>query len=115
MRFDKRRRTVLVEGGKKHVRRHDGGDARVDRRLERHELDLAQPLGRMLDQRQLEVRVGARVAVPGKMLAARRDPFGLQRPDDGGAQPRDLLGFSASARSPMTGFFGLVWTSSTGA
>ena len=42
----------------------------------------AQPLGRMLDERQLEMRIGAGVAVPGKMLAARRDALGLQRPDD---------------------------------
>ena len=47
---------------------------------------------RMLDQRQLEMRVGARVAVSGKVLAARRDPFGLQRADDGAAEPRDLFG-----------------------
>ena len=77
---------------------------------------LAQPLDRMLDERQLEVRIGARVAVTREMLAARRDPFGLQPPDDGArraARPRPAV--SASARSPITGFFGLVWTSSTGA
>ena len=32
-----------------------------------------EPIGRMLDQRQLEVRVGAGVAVPGKVLAAGGD------------------------------------------
>ena len=52
----------------------------------------AQPLERMLDQRQLEVRIGAGVAVPRKMLAAGRDALALQRADDGGAEPRHLLG-----------------------
>ena len=39
----------------------------------------AQPVGRMLDERQLEMRIGARVAVPGKMLAAGGDALRLQR------------------------------------
>ena len=78
--------------GTKHVRGHDRRDAGVDGGLERHELDLAQPIGRMLDERQLEMRIGARVAVAGKMLAARGDAFRLQRPDDRAAEPRDLLG-----------------------
>ena len=33
----------------------------------------SQPIGRMLDERQLEMRIGARVAMPGKVLAARGD------------------------------------------
>ena len=111
-----RRRPLLVERRHEHVRRHDGGDARLDRGPERHELDLAQPIGRMLDERQLEMRVGARVAVTGKVLAARGDALRLQRRGRSRARaapPRRPR--SASARSPMTGFFGFVWTSSTGA
>ena len=44
---------------------------RLDSRLERDEFHLPKTVGRMLDQRQLEVRVGAGIAVPGEMLAAR--------------------------------------------
>ena len=116
MRRDKRRRPRLVERRHQHVRGHDRRDAGLDGGLERHELDLAQPIGRVLDERQLEMRIGARVAVPGKVLAAGGDALRLQRPDDRRAPRRATSSaFSASARSPMTGFFGLVWMSSTGA
>ncbi len=64
----------------------------LDGRAERHELDGVEPVGRMLDERQLVVRVGARVAVPGKVLAARRNARLLQRRDDPLAQPGDVLG-----------------------
>ena len=87
-----RRRTLLVERRHQDVRRHDRRDAGRDRRLERHELDASQPIGRMLDERQLEMRVDAGVAVPGKVLAARGDALGLQRPDDRRAEPGDVLG-----------------------
>ena len=46
----------------------------------------------MLDQRQLEVRVGAGVAVTGKVLAAGGDPLALQRFDDHPPQTRDVFG-----------------------
>ena len=59
IRLRQRRRPLLVERRHEHVRRHDRRDAGVDRRLERHELDRAQPIGRMLDERQLEMRIGA--------------------------------------------------------
>ena len=49
-------------------------------------------IGRMLDERQLVMRVDARVAVPGKMLAAGGNALGLQRPDDRAAEPRDVFG-----------------------
>ncbi len=116
MRFDSVAGTLLVEGRNEHVGRHDGRHAGLDRRPERHELDLAQPLGRMLDERQLEVGIGAGVAMPGKVLAARGDALPLKRPDDRAPRAARLpRRFSASARSPMTGFFGLVWMSRTGA
>jgi len=74
------------------VRGHDRRDAGLDRGGERQKLDAPQPIGRMLDERQLEMRVRARVAVAGKMLAAGRDAFALQRPDDRCAQASDVLG-----------------------
>ena len=67
-----------------------------------------EPIGRMLDQRQLEVRVGAGVAVPGKVLAAGRDALApaasrmIAAPSRATSSAR-----SASARSPITGFFGI--------
>ena len=48
--------------------------------------------GAMLDERQLVVRVGARVAMAGKVLAARRDPRPLQRRDDPSPEPGDVVG-----------------------
>ena len=65
---------------------------RLDRRPERHELDRVEPIGRMLDERQLEVRVGAGVAVPGKVLAAGRDAFACSVSMMHRAEPRDILG-----------------------
>ena len=59
---------------------------------------LAQPIGRMLDERQLEMRVGARVAMPGKVLAAGGDAFLLQRADDRAPEPRHVLGLLRRAR-----------------
>ena len=116
MRRDSVAGPLFVERRHQHVRGHDRRDAGLDGGLERHELDRAQPIGRMLDERQLEVRIGARVAVPREVLAARGDALRLQRPHDR-ARPAAATSsaFSASARSPMTGFFGLVWMSSTGA
>ena len=90
MRFDSVAGRFSSSAGSKDVRRHDRGDAGLDGGSERQELDLAQPFRRVLDERQLEMRVGARVAVSGKMLAARGDALGLQRPDDGGPEPRDI-------------------------
>ena len=74
-----RRRPLLVERRHQHVRGHDERDLLGDRGAERLELDRAQAIGRMLDERQLEVRVGAGVAVAGKMLAAGGQAGALQR------------------------------------
>ena len=46
----------------------------------------------MFDERQLVMRIGAGVAVTGKMLAARGDPFRLQRRMIAATQPGDVLG-----------------------
>ena len=45
----------------------------------------------MLDQRQLEMRVGAGIAMPGKVLAACGDAILLQHLDEDLAKPRDFL------------------------
>ncbi len=55
------------------------------------------------------------VAVPGEVLAAGGDPAALQTLGERDAQPRHLAGSAPKLRSPMTGFAGLVSTSSTGA
>src|SRR5438105_3477598 len=45
----------------------------------------------MLDERQLVMRISARVTVPWKMLAARSDAVALQRPYDRRAEPRHIV------------------------
>ena len=50
---DRRRqrpRVLLVERRDQDVRGHDRGHVRLDRRLERHELDTLDPIGRMIDE-----------------------------------------------------------------
>ena len=54
---------------------------------------LAQPRERMLDERELEMRVGARVAMTRKVFPAGGDTLGLQSANDCGAQPRHVGGF----------------------
>ncbi len=56
------------------------------------QLDPAQAVGRMLHERQLEVGVGARVAVPRKVLAARRNPMLLERRDNRHTQSSHRIG-----------------------
>jgi len=68
------------------MRRHDGRDLRLDGGPEGLQLNVAQPLDRMLDDRQLLVRIDRRIAVARKVLAAGRDAFGLESPDDGRAE-----------------------------
>ena len=87
-----RRGAFLVERRHQDVRGHDRRHAGLNRRLEWQEFHAAETVRRMLHDRQLEMGVGARVAVTGEMFAARRDALGLQRPHDGAAEPRSLLG-----------------------
>ena len=76
-------------------------------RAERHELDGVEPSPVVFDHGQRFVRVHARVAVSGKVLAARRDAEALQRAHDRRAKPPDDVWIvSTSARSPITGFCG---------
>ncbi len=81
--------TLFIERRDQQVRGHDAGHARGNRRPERHELDRFQPIGRMLDERHLVVGVDARIAVPGKMLAAGGDACSLQGLDDDRPEPCD--------------------------
>ena len=68
------------------------------------------------DARQGVVRVGVRVAVAGKVLAAGQNARILLKPAHGRrAQRGDEQGSSPYARSPMTGLCGLLLTSRTGA
>ena len=92
-----RRRLVGVELRQQHVRRHDGARAGLDRGQERAQLALAQLLERQVDDRQREVRVLRRVAVPGEVLRAHRDALGLVCGDPGRGVGADELGVGAEA------------------
>ena len=61
-----------------HHERHLG----AHRLAKRDALDPANPIGRMLDERQLEVGVHRRVAVTGKVLAAGGNAVVLQTAND---------------------------------
>ena len=87
-----RRGPPLVERRHQDVGRHDERDLFSDRRAERLEFDGTQPIGRMLDERQFEMRVGAGIAMTGKVLAARREPCALQRADDHPPELRHIFG-----------------------
>ena len=86
-----RGRLLLIDRRHEHVRGHDESHTLPDRGFKRHALDAADPVGRMLHNREVQMRIDRRVAVPGEMLAARRDAVALQSVDDGGAKRRNLL------------------------
>ena len=89
---------VFVDRGHQDVRRHDEGDVFANGGAKWHELDRAESIGRLIDERQLEMRIGTCVAVTRKMLAARRYAFALQGADDDAAQTRNFFGlFSEGA------------------
>ena len=73
------------------MRGHDAGNTGGNRRLERHELDRLEPVGRMLDERHFVMGVDTGIAVPGKMLAAGGDTFPLQGLDDDRSEPGDVF------------------------
>ena len=85
-----RGRTRVVQSGVQHVRGHDGGDVGGDRLAERFQVLLAHLLRRVLDDRQLHMRVDARVSVPGKVLAARCNAVPLQGLDDDATEASHL-------------------------
>ena len=66
----------------------------------------SQPIRRMFDQRQLVMRIRARVAMSGKVLAARRDALSLERRDDGASEPGYIL--SAFGQCTIADY-GVLW------
>ena len=108
---------VAIERREHDVRGHDHRQAAVGRARGTAASSTAlEPIPRVIDARQLEVAVGRGVAVPGEVLAAREDARrrrGRARTRARGARP--VAASVPNARSPMIGFAGLVWTSSTGA
>ena len=91
----KRGDAIGIELRREHVRGHDRCDLRRDRSPERHELDVIQPAPIVLDDGQLIVRIGTRIAVAGEMLAARREPGALHGGDDHRTQPGDHVRFAS--------------------
>ena len=88
----------IVERRNQYVRGHDRRHVGVDRRPERHQLHPLDPIGRMFQDGQFVMGIDAGIAMSGEMLAARRDAFGLQCPDDHAPEPRHLVGaFAQSA------------------
>ena len=83
--------TLLVVRGNQDVRRHDRRHIGLDRRTERHELHRIESIWRVLDERELVMRICRGVAVSREMLAAGGYPFPLQRGDDDPAKPRDIF------------------------
>ena len=69
---------------------HDRFGAGRDPGLERRQLDALEPLARMLDDRQAEMRVDVGVAVPGKMLERGDHAGRLQAADVGRRERADL-------------------------
>ena len=111
-----RRRPIGIERRIQHVRGHERLQPGGRRRRERRQLHLAQPIGVVRDDRQLQVRVGpacrrdrdsACRSRPGPRPAARARTPAPARATASGAVP--------NARLPITGLAGLVCTSSTGA
>ncbi len=86
-----RRRTLLVELRKEHVRRHDARDPRIHGGAEGRQLDLAQAGEVEIEARQGQVAVEVRVAVSRKMLGAGGEPLALHRFDEGGSMGGDEL------------------------
>ncbi len=79
-------RRRLAEGAEADVRGHYDAHPSLDRSGERREGALAQDVEARLGRRQLQMRVGDRLAVAGKVLGAGRDADALQTLDEG----RDL-------------------------
>ncbi len=79
---------MRVEGRHHHVRGHDRRDAFRDGGAERHQLDRLEPRPFVLDDRQRVVRIDVRIAVSGKVFAARRDARALQPAYDRATETR---------------------------
>jgi hypothetical protein len=73
------------------VRAHQRGNAFRDRRAKRSELHFVEPLSIGVDDGQLEVRIGSRVAMAGKMLPTSEDPALLHSAQERDGAPRGAL------------------------
>ncbi len=83
---------LLIQSRHEHVRRHDRVDVGVDGCAKRDELDRSQPVWWMFDERQLEVRIGARIPMAREMLPARGNSLTLQLSYNDRTQAGDLIG-----------------------
>ena len=81
----------LIERGQLDVPRHHGVGARRDAGPERRQLDAIEPVARMRDDRQTEMRVDVGVAVAGKVLERRQHAAGVQAAHVGGRQLADRV------------------------
>ncbi len=81
-----RRRLLLVNRRHEDVGGHDKSHLGRNRLPERDGLDAADAIGRMLDERKLEMGVNRRVPMPRKVLSACGDAVILQAANNGGAQ-----------------------------
>ena len=111
-------RSSSSQGGYEDVRGHDERHIVTDRLAKRDELDAADTIRRMLHKRQGEMRIDRRIAMSWKVLAASGHAVLLEaasRSRRSKPRRRPRRSSSPSARSPITGFFGLVWMSRTGA
>ena len=102
------RGALLVERGIDHVRGHHRRHVRRDRGPERRHLVRAQPLGVVLDHRQLLVGVDPDGAVSGKVLAAGGHAAFLQAGDDARAEPSHRVRIRRERPVPDHGVRGLV-------
>ena len=86
---ERRRPGCLVERRQLDVRDHHARRAGGDAGAKRRELDLIEPLARMRNHRQPEMRVHGGVAMPGKMLERGQHAALLQPADPCGRQRTD--------------------------
>ena len=109
-------RRLVAEGAEADVRGHHRAHAGLDRSRERRQRALAQDVEARVGRRQLEVRVGDRLAVAGEVLGAGRDA-------DAAASPRRTprpgarraAGSEPNERTPTIALAGSTSTSATGA
>ena len=84
-------RRLVAEGAEADVRGHHGAHAGLDRSGERRQGALAQDVEARVGGRQLQMRVGDRLAVAGEVLGAGGDADALQALDEGRDLARDEL------------------------
>ena len=97
------------------MRGHDRVESGRDRAPERNQLHRIDARARNGDGGEREVGVLIGVAMPGKVFPGGDHPMLLETAHEGGAERGGECGSSPNDRTPMTGFAGLLLTSSTGA